>query len=179
MTKLLRYSVPAAALIVCLGAATAFSEDHDQDTFKAKLKGFKEVGNTGPINSPGSGEFRATVSDDSLTYTLTYTALSTPVTQAHVHFGQAGVSAGVMFFLCTNLGNGPAGTPACPSNGGTVTGTITAASIVGPAGQNVTPGDFSAALRIIRGGVGYANVHTTKFPVGEIRGQLARTDDED
>ena len=173
MTKLFRLPVPAAAILFCVGAATVFG----QETFSAKLSGFKEVANTGPVNSPGSGEFQATVNDSSLTYTLTYSALSTPVTQAHVHFGEPGVSAGVMFFLCTNLGNGPAGTPACPANGGTVTGTITAASIVGPTGQNVTPNDFAAALKIIRAGVGYANVHTMKFPVGEIRGQVTREDD--
>src|SRR5215472_7170624 len=172
MTKSFRL-ILAAAILICLQAPTAFG----QNTFTAKLSGFKEVGNTGPTNSPGSGDFHLSVNGDSLTYTLTYTALSTPVTQAHVHFGEPGVSAGVMFFLCTNLGNGPAGTPACPANGGTVTGTITAAEIVGPATQNVNAGDFAAALKIIRAGVGYANVHTTKFPVGEIRGQLTSADD--
>ena len=165
------------AAIICLIAATGLG-DSEQATFSAKLTGFKEVGNTGPVNSPGSGQFQLTIGNtgDDLTYTLTYSALSSSVTQAHVHFGEPGVSAGVMFFLCTNLGNGPAGTPACPADGGTVTGTVTAASIVGPTGQNVNPGDFAAALKIIRAGVGYANVHTTKFPVGEIRGQLASED---
>jgi hypothetical protein len=163
-----------AAILVCLGASTVFG----QSTFTAKLSGFKEVGNTGPTNSPGSGRFHLTINGNSLTYTLTYSALSTPVTQAHVHFGQPGVSAGVMFFLCTNLGNGPAGTPACPADGGTVTGTITNTEIVGPTTQNVSPGDFAAALKIIRVGDGYANVHTTKFPVGEIRGQLAPSGDD-
>jgi hypothetical protein len=172
MAKPFRAAALAAATIICLAGASAFG----QETFSAKLTGFKEVANTGPTNSPGSGVFHLTINGDSLTYTLTYTALSTPVTQAHVHFGEPGVSAGVMFFLCTNLGNGPAGTPACPADGGTVTGTVTAASIVGPTGQNVNPGDFAVALKIIRAGVGYANVHTTKFPVGEIRGQLASED---
>jgi len=175
MTKLFRRPVLATA-IICLGAATVFG-DSDQNTFRTSLSGFKEVGNTGPTNSPGSGQFQITLTSSTMTYTLTYSALSTPVTQAHVHFGQPGVSAGVMFFLCTNLGNGPAGTPACPANGGTVTGTITAADIVGPTTQNVNLGDFAAALKIIRAGVGYANVHTTKFPVGEIRGQLTSADD--
>lgn len=173
MTKLL--GRPALAAIICLNTATVFG-DSDQNTFRAKLSGFKEVGNTGPINSPGSGQFQATVTGLTMTYTLTYTALSSPVTQAHVHFGQPGVSAGVMFFLCTNQGNGPSGTPACPVGGGTVTHTIGAADIVGPSGQNVTAGDFAAALKIMRAGVGYANVHTTKFPVGEIRGQVTSED---
>ena len=84
-----------------------------------------------------------------------------------------------MFFLCTNLGNGPAGTPACPVNGGTVTGTIGPGGIVGPTGQIVSAGDFASAVRIMRSGVGYANVHTTNFPGGEIRGPVKSDDDDD
>jgi hypothetical protein len=47
------------------------------------------------------------------------------------------------------LGNGPAGsaTPACPANSGTVTGTITSASVVAIATQNVKAGDFDALVR--------------------------------
>ncbi|MFD1827627.1 MULTISPECIES: hypothetical protein [Mumia] len=41
-------------------------------------------------------------------------------------------------FLCTNLGNGPAGTQTCPQEG-TVTGTIVAADVVGPASQGIAP----------------------------------------
>jgi len=51
--------------------------------------------------------------------------------------------------LCTNLGNGPAGTPACPPAGGTVTGTLTAAtSVVGPAAQNVHT--FADFIKIVK-----------------------------
>ena len=37
------------------------------------------------------------------------------------------VNGGISVFLCTNLGNGPAGTQACPQEG-TVTGTFTASA---------------------------------------------------
>ena len=53
----------------------------------------------------------------------------------HSH-GKVHVAGGVFVFLCTNLGNGPAGTPACPATG-TVSGTITADSIVTVTGQNI------------------------------------------
>lgn len=66
--------------------------------------------------------------------------------QAHIHFGKVHVAGGIFAFLCTNLGNGPAGTPACPPNGVTVTGAITAASIVAVPGQNISAGDFGALL---------------------------------
>src|SRR6266852_1827869 len=69
----------------------------------------------------------------------------------------------VMVFFCTNLGNGPAGTPACPANGGTVTGTLTAASVVGPTAQNVSPGDFDADIAALNSNTSYANTETTRI----------------
>jgi len=74
------------------------------------------------------------------------------------------------------LGNGPAGTQACPSPGGTVTGTVTAANVIGPLGQDISPGQVEELIRAMRGGVTYANVHSSKFPAGEIRGQMKTED---
>ena len=77
-----------------------------------------------------------------------------------------------MVFFCTNLGNGPPGTQACPANG-TVTGTATAANVIGGANaQGIAPGQFDEVLAAIRAGVVYVNVHSALFPGGEIRGQL-------
>ena len=77
----------------------------------------------------------------------------------------------------------PAGTPTCPSSGGTVTGTINAASILAPAppgGQNITAGDFTVLLRALSSNTTYANVHTMNFKAGEIRGQVQLApEDED
>ncbi|HJY88106.1 MAG TPA: CHRD domain-containing protein [Candidatus Acidoferrales bacterium] len=41
-----------------------------------------------------------------------------------------------------------------------------------PNGQGFTGGDLSDVIRYILAGDGYANVHTTKYPGGEIRGQI-------
>jgi hypothetical protein len=100
------------------------------------------------------------------------------VTQAHIHFGKEHVAGGIIAFLCTNLGNGPAGTPACPANSGTVTGTITAASVEAILKQNVSAGDFDALEDALTSNTAYANVHTTAFPAGEIRGQISSQDDQ-
>jgi len=54
----------------------------------------------------------------------------------------------------------------------TVTGTITAADIQAVPDQNVSAMDMATALRIIEAGDAYVNVHTSKFPAGEIRGQI-------
>ena len=35
------------------------------------------------------------------------------------------VNGGISFFLCSNLGNGPAGTQACPAGPAELTGVIT------------------------------------------------------
>jgi hypothetical protein len=87
------------------------------------------------------------------------------------------VAGGVFAFLCTNLGNGPVGTPLCPATGGTVTGTITKANIVADLGQNIAAGDFGAMLAALGSNTAYANVHTVKFPGGEIRGQVQVRDE--
>lgn len=144
---------------------------HAQE-FSTRLSGFNEV--PAAIFSPGAGtvELRLNTQSGTLDYTLTYSGLTSPVTQAHIHFGQRHVAGGVMAFFCSNLGNGPAGTPACPSNEGTVSGTIMASGVVGPAAQNVTPGAFDALVAALTTGTGYANVHTQKFEAGEIRGEI-------
>jgi len=176
------------SLIVLVGVICALWGNfaHAQE-FSAKLNGFEEVGplpgptaaETGAILSNGKGTLRLDVDDQRITYRLNYSGLSTAVTQAHIHFGKIHVPGGVMVFFCTNQGNGPAGTPACPASGGTVTGTITAASVVGPTAQNVTPGDFTAVLQALNSNTAYANIHTTKFPAGEIRGQIRPGDRDD
>jgi CHRD domain len=140
-------------------------------TMSTRLRSFEEVPS---IASPGSGRFEATVNEagTEVEYELTYSHLEGQVTQAHIHIAQRGVNGGIMVFLCSNLGNGPAGTPACPAGGGTVTGTFDAADIIGPAAQGVAPGELHTLLRAVRAGVAYANVHTNLFPAGEIRGQV-------
>lgn len=87
------------------------------------------------------------------------------------------LNGGISVFLCSNLGNGPAGTQACPNPSGSVRGTITAANVIGPAGQEgIGAGEFDKLAQALRAGVAYVNVHTQQFPGGEIRAQL-RIDD--
>ena len=60
---------------------------------------------------------------------LSYADLEGAVQQAHIHFGQKGVNGRISVFLCTNLGNGPAGTQPCPAPPATISGTIVAADV--------------------------------------------------
>jgi CHRD domain-containing protein len=169
-----------AAAVVAVSGSYAHAEE-----FAARLSGFNEIGplgagETGAILSDGTGTLRLHLDKGAgtIAYTLTYSGLVS-VTQAHIHFGKVHVAGGIIAFLCTNLGNGPAGTPTCPASDGTVTGTITGADIVGPVAQNVSPGDFDALVDALTSNTAYGNVHTTKFPAGEIRGQLRGGHHED
>lgn len=158
-----------AGVVVLWGGAAHAKE------FSAHLSGFNE---TPAILSDGTGTFSIDLDTKAAmaNYTLTYSNLSAPVTQAHIHFAKARVAGGIIVFLCTNLGNGPAGTPTCPANGGTVTGTITASSILAVPAQLVPAGNFDALEDALTSNTAYANVHTTNAPAGEIRGQIRRLD---
>ena len=131
------------------------------------LTGYQEATPAG-VSSPATGSFEATIDDvGTIDYTLSYTGLEAPTLFAHIHFGNRFTSGGVSVFLC-----GGGGKPACPTPGGTVSGTITAADVIGPAGQGIEPGAFGELVDAIRAGLTYVNVHSTKFPAGEIRGQI-------
>src|SRR5262245_11212883 len=139
------------------------------------LTGFEEAA-PAAISTPATGTFDATISHDesAIDFVLTYGNLEANATQAHIHFGRRGTSGGISVWLCSNLASPPTppNTPACPLTGGTVTGTITAANVVGPSGQGIDAGQLSELMRAIRDGSTYVNVHSTKYQPGEIRGQL-------
>ena len=138
---------------------------------RASLTGYEEVPS---ISTPATGSFSARrVSNGVFEYTLTFSGLEAPTTQAHIHFGQPAVSGGISVWLCSNLPSPPtpAGVQPCPASG-TVTGTINAASVVGPAGQGIDAGQIDELLAAVDNGLAYCNIHTQKYQPGEIRGQI-------
>jgi hypothetical protein len=136
---------------------------------KAKLIGFQEVP---ALLSTAEGEFEATVdaSRTTMTFTVSYSGLMADATQSHIHIGQRGVNGGVMIFFCQNPP--AAGRQPCPLREGTVTGTVSAADVIGPLAQGINPGNFDNVISAIQSGQIYANVHSTRWPGGEIRGQV-------
>lgn len=167
----------ACAALAVLGPAGALAHgndhDDDDDRAKARLSSYQEVP---ALSSAASASFSAKVAAGQISYVLSYRGLESDATQAHIHFGQKSVNGGIVAFLCSNLGNGPAGTQACPLRAGTVRGTLTAADVIGPGGQGIAAGQFDEFVRAIRAGNTYANVHTVTFPGGEVRGQIQADD---
>jgi len=171
------------------GAVLAFSAlAAHAEHFTAKFSGFQEIGGLG-AGETGAILSNATATLDldldrnaqTLTFKLTYANLGSAVVQSHIHFGKVHVAGGVVVFFCANppaSAMAPAGTQACPASG-TVTGTLKAADVVGPAGQNIAAGNFDGLEDALESNTAYGNIHTTLFPAGEIRGQIHRGNGED
>jgi hypothetical protein len=177
MTRRMRLIAAAAGagLAVTAAASSATADESSrggQNFFREDLSGYAETPLA--VSTPANGQLRAFVNDQAqeIQWRLSYSALSGPVTQAHLHFGSPAQTGGIAVFLCTNAGNGPAGTPACPEGPTTISGTIRPADILGPGGQGIAAGEFAELVAAARAGFIYVNVHSQAFPIGEIRAQL-------
>jgi CHRD domain len=139
---------------------------HSQtERFSASLSGANEVP---PINSAGTADFQMSIQPGAISFSLSFADLSSPISVAHLHFAPSKVAGGVMIFLC-----GGGNQPPCPATtSGSITGTITAANVTGPALQGIAAMDLDSALEAVRDGLSYANMHTTNFAGGEIRGEV-------
>lgn len=161
--------VSAASIVLAQGGFKRISEF---------LTGWEEVPS---VSTTGNGTFNARISNDEsrIDWELSYSDLEGAIQQAHIHIGNVGVNGGISVFLCTNLGNGPAGTQPCPAPPATISGTILAADVSPniPAtqaarNQGLNTGEIDELIRAMRAGATYVNVHSTTWPGGEIRSQI-------
>jgi hypothetical protein len=161
------------ALLVVLGIGSyAIAGGGKKDLRADVMTGLQENPDVWTV---ATGRFDISIDDDAetMTYELEFSGLEGTVTQAHIHFGKRAINGGISLWLCGTATNpGPAGTPACPTPGGTVSRTVTAADIVGPAGQGIEAMNFDDFAAALRSGHTYANVHSTKWPGGEVRAQI-------
>lgn len=166
-----------AAVAVAAVVTTAIATNGPKKV-GGELEGYQEVPS---VSTGATGSFSAKIVEggQAIDYVLSYSGLEADATQSHIHFGQKGVIGGISVFFCSNLPNPPTGTQPCPLRSGTVTGTIRAANVIGPAAQGIEPGALAELVSAIRSGVTYANVHSTKWTGGEIRLQLRRGRDRD
>ncbi len=129
------------------------------EVFRATLSGANEVPASG---SAGTGTATVTLVGGQLIYRVDVGNIAN-VTAGHVHGpAAAGVNAGVRL----NLYVPPAGTPP-------ISFTTTATLSQGVAGLPSVISQDSLVV-LLRNGNAYANIHTTAFGGGEIRGQFAK-----
>lgn len=153
--------VAASASSYVLGS----SQNSQKTRFDTELSGYQEVPSK---STTGFGTLTFVIDDEAQTivYTLTYT-VEQPALAAHIHFAQRGVNGAVIADLCGGTA------PACPGASGTVSDVIIAAEIKAQTpDQGIEAFNFTEFVRAIRAGHTYVNVHTPRFPGGEIRGQI-------
>ena len=125
--------------------------------FNAKLSGQQEVP---PVQTTASGMAWFKSMQDKVWFKLNVTDMQ-GVTQAHIHTGKQGENGPILVTLYKS------NTPQ-PINGKLAYGNITANLLEGPMkGKQIS--DLTTAMS---NGSTYVNVHTEKYPKGEIRGQI-------
>jgi len=177
MSKRVFRAVALGSVVLLIGVGAYAVAGADASRFRGTpLNGYEE---NPDVSTGAQGSFEARLSSDgtSLTYELNFGGIEGGnVLQSHIHFGKPAVNGGISIFLCTNLGNGPAGTQLCPApdlNGEVVvTGTVDADDVIGPNVQGIAPREFDEIIAAMRAGNAYVNVHSTFWPGGEIRAQI-------
>jgi CHRD domain-containing protein len=159
--------------VIVLGSISMIAFAQGFKRISEVLTGYEETPSA--VSTTGNGTFKAVISNDAsrIDWELSYNDLEGAVQQAHIHFGQKSVTGPISVFLCTNLGNGPAGTQPCPAPPATISGTITAVDVTNLANERgISAGEFDELIKAIRAGATYVNVHSTRWPGGEIRSQI-------
>jgi CHRD domain-containing protein len=163
LVLLLGLSLAAAA-----PSGISAQDDVHHAAFAAAMRTAAEVP---PRPGAGRGIASFVLSDDGtlLYYSVQVVDLSGPASAAHIHAGSAGANGDVIVNLC-----GAGSTPACESDGLIASGAIDASSLAGPfAGFSLD--DLISALS---SDATYVNVHTQRYPNGEIRGQVQALGDD-
>ena len=190
----MKRQTPWVVAVFFVLAATGFAfSDEGGRKFREFLNGFNEA--TVVVSTTGTGRFSAEISKDGteISYKLSYKDLEGDVRQAHIHIGHPQNQGGIVLWLCDSTQNpSPTlNTPPCAmdpvinAREGEVEGTLTEADVRDQPGNGIagapvtTPGEFDEVVRLIRAGRTYVNVHTVKFPPGEIRSQLNNRDEDD
>ena len=155
--------IAAGVIGAVLIATIAVSCDDDDvtgvgaDIYVANLSAANERP-VGASTATGTGVVTFVDNGTSIDWTMNLTNV-TAVTQSHIH-GPAGVDANASVIINLFIPNGPTGT---------VNGVVSAGSITNANNANVS---LDSLRTLFNNGNAYANVHTSAFPPGAIRGQI-------
>ena len=153
-----------AAVVAGCGSSSTSGE-----VFHANMSAAQEV-TTPPPNVAGANPVGTAVftnnGDGTVSYTVNASGLTTQFsgvtfTGMHIHLGASGASAGIAVPLTTPTAGATAGTT-------TVAGTFSASTITQ---AGVTLDQVLTAMR--NGNAAYINIHTSRNPGGELRGQIS------
>jgi Cu/Zn superoxide dismutase len=142
-------AVAATAVLAVPATAAAPSK------LSATLNGKSEVPKS-TSKATGKATFTISSSGKSIAYTLSAKGLTGQPQAAHIHLGAPGQAGPVMIAIATKPFTLPK------------SGKLTSKQFTKVTGAST----FSAALKAIRAGKTYVNIHTAKNPGGEIRGQI-------
>lgn len=152
--RLMSTTIAALAVVACLPAAAAIK------TYSFNMDASQEV----PANaSPAAGSVFMLVDDtlDQISFAFTAFNLTGDAILAHIHAGMAGSSGAPVFDLLANA----------DAAGPVVIGPVAIPFSFAAVGVDKSS-SFADAINATPWGY-YVNLHTTAYPGGEIRGQLA------
>ena len=132
-----------------------------QEAFTAELSGENELP---PVNTDANGTITIQGSNQSLNYQLELSDM-TNVTAAHIHFGNDDENGKIVVPLLQS--NSPSGLEV-----ETLGGNFTDEAVQGP----LTGLPLEQLIGFMGNGSTYVNVHSSEFPLGEIRGQIEELD---
>ena len=166
-----RLGVILATLALTAGAFAACDDDDDDTTEPQRnatvtLSPANEIA-TPAVVSTATGTATFTIVGNTLTYAVGVTNLTTTPVGAHIHSGATTANGPIIFDFF------PTGTtiPTALTNPALASGTIDLTSANISNRPNVTiSGD--SLRKLLAANQLYTNVHTTRFPAGEIRGNI-------
>ena len=142
-TRRLRRALLAVALAGALGASGCAQLQMEATGQQIRLWGSNEVP---PVSTPAYGTGTVNIASDR-SVSVTLSVLDMVPTAAHIHEGAAGANGPVIVTL----------------------NKISEQAFVAPPNARLTEAQYNA----YKAGNTYVNVHSTKFPNGEVRAQLA------
>lgn len=149
--------LPVVIILVFLFASFGIAEERK---FHARLSGGEVVAQV-HTKAHGEANFRFSESGDQMTYKLTLRNIKN-VRAVHIHQGKHGKDGPPVVSIFSQPKD------AAGFGGILSEGTITAKDLIGP----LKGKPLSSLMQMIEDKNAYVNVHTDKYPDGEIRGQI-------